>query len=747
MRRETAVAKRELRVERLRADLVVVGGGMAGACCAITAARAGARVVLVQDRPVLGGNASSEVRLWVLGATAHMGNNNRWAREGGVIDEILVENLWRNREGNPVIFDTILLEKACAEPRLTLLLNTAVMGVRKDGRRLSAVQAFCSQNSTRYEIEGQLFCDASGDGSVAYLAGASYRMGAEDAREFGEKFAPDPEAYGELLGHTVYFYSRDSGKPVEFVPPSYALKDITAIPRWRNVGPKQHGCTYWWFEWGGRLDTVHDTEKIKWELWRVVYGVWNFIKNSGRYPEARNMTLEWVGLIPGKRESRRFVGDYMLTQHDIIEQRQFGDAVSFGGWSIDLHPADGVYSPRPPCDQWHSRGVYQIPYRCLYSKDVPNLFLAGRIISVSHVAFGSTRVMATCASAAQAAGMAAATCAARNLLPRDLTNPKRMRELQRDLQRSGQHIPLCEPHPLEGAVSASSALRLGLIPDDGPLIPLTRSVAQVLPHTGGRIPRFTLWLHASKPTTVRFELRISGRPGNFTPDRTLAVRDVRVPEGQNTPVEVDFGTTAGPGYIFVCAMRNEAVSVHASDLRVTGLVSVFHRRTQQTDGDIGIETFELWCPDRRPGGHNVAMAIEPPIEAFGPENVVNGRSRPEALVNAWVADPADPRPTLTVTLGAEPRRVAGVTLVFDTDCDHPMESVQYGHPERAVPFCVKRYRVLADGERVLHVCSENHQTRNAIRFTEPVETRTLAIEIEETWSAPAAVFEVQIQRA
>ena len=277
-------------------------------------------------RSVLGGNASSEVRLWILGATSHMGNNNRWAREGGVIDEILVENVFRNPEGNPLLVDALLLEKVAAEPNITLLLNTAVHEVvpGPDGA-IAAVRGFCSQSSTRHELHAPLFCDASGDGIVGFLAGAAFRMGAESRDEFGEKFAP-ARASRELLGHSLYFYSRDTGRPVRFVPPAFALKDITRIPRWRQFNAREHGCKLWWVEHGGLLDTVHDTERIKWELWQVVYGIWHHIKNSGKFPEAENLTLEWVGMIPGKRESRRFEGDHILTQHDIVEQRQIGRA-------------------------------------------------------------------------------------------------------------------------------------------------------------------------------------------------------------------------------------------------------------------------------------------------------------------------------------------------------------------------------------------------------------------------------------
>lgn len=308
--------RRELKRHTMQADLCVVGGGLAGTCCAITAARAGARVVLVQDRPVLGGNASSEVRLWVLGATSHMNNNNRWSREGGVVDEILVENMHRNPQGNPCIVDSILLEKVTQEKNITLLLDTAVMDcdkVQGDPNRIAWVGAYCSQNQTMYQIHASLFTDASGDGILGFMSGAAFRMGAENAEEFDEKFAPD-EAYGHLLGHTMYFYSKDTGKPVRFIAPSFALKDIAgAIPRHQYFATGDYGCRLWWIEYGGRLDTIHDSQTIKWELWKVVYGVWDHIKNSGQFPDAANLTLEWVSTIPGKRESRRFEGDVILT--------------------------------------------------------------------------------------------------------------------------------------------------------------------------------------------------------------------------------------------------------------------------------------------------------------------------------------------------------------------------------------------------------------------------------------------------
>ncbi|MFA5245987.1 MAG: FAD-dependent oxidoreductase, partial [Pedobacter sp.] len=292
---EFSAKGRSVRELALQADLIFVGGGIAGTCGAIAAAREGLKVILVQDRPVLGGNASSEVRLWILGATSSMGNNNRWSREGGVLSEILVENMYRNPDGNSIILDTILLEKVMQEPNLTLLLNTSVHDVVKSSPdQIKEVIAFCSQNSTRYILSAPYFCDSSGDGIVAFQAGAAFRMGAEAKEEFDEGFAPDKE-YGELLGHSIYFMTKDMGRPITFIAPSYALKDVSSIIKFRSYELADHGCKLWWLEYGGRLDTVHQTEEIKWELWKVIYGIWDHVKNSGNYPEAENLTLEWVG--------------------------------------------------------------------------------------------------------------------------------------------------------------------------------------------------------------------------------------------------------------------------------------------------------------------------------------------------------------------------------------------------------------------------------------------------------------------
>ncbi|MEJ1239208.1 FAD-dependent oxidoreductase [Chryseolinea sp. T2] len=748
-------SSRTFKNEEIISDLVVVGGGLSGACCAITAARQGIRVTLVQDRPVLGGNSSSEVRLWVLGATSHMGNNNRWAREGGVIDEILVENMYRNPEGNAVIFDTVVLDKVVSEPNIRLLLNTAVIEVEKSSSdMISSAKAFCSQNSMEYVLKAPLFCDASGDGVLGFLSGAAFRMGAESREEFGEKFAPTKE-YGELLGHSLYFYSKDVGKPVNFVAPSYALKDITKIPKYRKFNSREYGCNLWWIEYGGRLDTVHETETIKWELWSVIYGVWNHIKNSGQFPEAKNLTLEWVGMIPGKRESRRFIGDYMLTQSDIVEQRTHTDAVAFGGWSIDLHPADGVFSEKPGCNQWHGKGIYQIPYRSYYSKNIKNLFLAGRIISVTHVAFGSSRVMATSAYGGQAVGMAAVLCRELNVLPAAFSSGKNLHRLQQKLMATGQHIPaftLADEGDIarNATLSASSELHLSELPEGGLLKTLDPAVGQMLPLSQGRVPQFTVHLQSEKTTTLDVELRICSRPDSYTPDVMLKTIQLPITPGRNC-IKLDFETNLSSSqYAFILFRKNPDVKLHFTSKRITGVLSVYNQVNeavsnygrQEPPEDIGIDAFEFWCPQRRPAGENVAIKIGAPLSSFGVQNLVNGLARPTNQPNAWVAGFADKHPSVKLTW-SEAKTIKSIVLKFDTDLDHPMETVLMGHPENVMPFCVRNYTVRDDKNNVVHECKGNYQTINTIRFGKAVQTKSITLEVEHpSDKVPAAIFEI-----
>ncbi|NHE56039.1 FAD-dependent oxidoreductase [Cyclobacterium plantarum] len=746
--------KRNLKCEKSEVDLVIIGGGMAGTCCAITAARQGLEVVLVQDRPVLGGNGSSEIRLWILGATSHMGNNNRWAREGGVIDEILVENLYRNPEGNPLILDTILIEKVSMEPNIRLLLNTALYDIEKGASdEIREAYAFCSQNSTRYRLQAPLFVDASGDGIMAFLAGAAFRIGAESADEFDEKFAPDHKSYGELLGHSLYFYSKDTGKPVRFVAPSYANRDLPNLPRFKSFNLKDHGCRLWWVEYGGRKDTIHESETIKWELWRVIYGIWDYLKNSGKYPDMATHTLEWVGTIPGKRESRRFEGDYMLSQKDLVDQRQFPDAVSFGGWALDLHPADGVYGELPGCTQWHTKGVYQIPLRTMYSRNIKNLFITGRIISSTHVAFGSTRVMATCAHNAQAVAMAAVICREKNLLPAALTHSGHMSELQKRLIKSGQYIPGV---PLEdkeelaknAKISVSSTMTLEGLPGDGPWKKLSFATAQMLPLTAGEMPGLTFQVRVEKASQLKVALLKSKQKGNFTPELVLEEKVFELTLGEQS-LYIDFEyTIKETEYYFVAFYPNEQVQLRYSEQRMTGLLTVFQKYNkavatssrQEAPDDIGMDSFDFWLPERRPEGQNLSFKLHQPLKMYAKENLFNGIFRPYHTSNAWAAALNDSEPYIELKWG-KVQNINEINLFFDTDFDHALESTLMGHPESEIPFCVKHFKVLDDRGNCLTEVHDNHQTRYRLKFVKPLSTQSIKIILQHpAASVPAALF-------
>lgn len=753
IREELESKGRSALVKKKECDFVVIGGGLSGVCAAISAARAGSTVTLIQDRPVLGGNASSEVRLWALGATSHMGNNNRWAREDGVIGEILVENMHRNKEGNPIILDALLLDKVLAEKNICLLLNTAMTAVnKKSDKVIEYVTAFNPINDTEYHVYAPLFCDCSGDGVLAHRAGAAYRMGGEDSQEFSEGFSPS-DAFGELLGHSMTFYTKKCESKVEFVAPDFALKDIKLIPKYESIQPDKYGCNYWWFEYGGESDTIHDSEEIKHELTKVIFGAWNHIKNSGEFPQAENLTLEWVGNIPGKRESRRFIGHYMLTQNDIVNQNRFDDAVAFGGWAIDLHPAKGVYSKLPSCCQYHSKGIYSIPLRCYIPRDIDNMFIAGRIISASHVAFGSTRVMATCGLGGQAVGEAAALCKKYSCAPASLLDVQKMAELQQRLNLNGQSIPFT-PISQKGnlladsKINADSTLALAQIPQDGTWIDLEYGAAQMLPLKKGTQYTFTLAAKVLQDTDLTVELYTSSKLGNYTPDKMVESLVLSLEKGE-TELKAAFRNTLDKDqYAFIIFRANPRVMLAASSFRCSGILSVFNKFNLKVGNTgkqcppqgSGFESFEFWCPERRPAGKNLALGISPAVEDFMVENLLNGYTRPTTSSNVWVAGADAQTATLSCEF-AQQKKVEEITIYFDSDFDHPMESVQWGHPENDSPFCIKNVKIKNAGGEIVASVEGNFKSIAKITLEQAITTDKLVFEFDRVNEyVPISVF-------
>jgi len=435
------IEKFPFRTIRHEADFCVIGGGMAGLCAALAAARRGARVVLMQDRPMLGGNASSECRMHVCGADRsgripHM-------RETGILEEIRLDNLFENPHRSFSVWDLLLLRKVQEEPRITLLLNCTCQDAEMDNHRIRSITGWQLTTQTRHTVHATLFADCSGDSVLAPLTGAPWRMGREARAEFGESIAPE-QADTRTMGMTCLFQARPHPTPQPFTPPP-------GTPRFERCDELPYGASghgyweygYWWIELGGEQDALHDTESLRIELHKLVLGIWDHIKNSGAHPESAHWALEWVQMLPAKRESRRYEGDHLLTQHDIEAGGRFPDVVAYGGWSMDDHDPAGfracalgrkatIFHPAP--------SPYGIPYRCLYSRTIENLYFAGRNASCTHAAMSSTRVMGTCAVMGQAVGTAAALAVRRRLTPREVGTSS-MPELQQMLLEDDCYLP------------------------------------------------------------------------------------------------------------------------------------------------------------------------------------------------------------------------------------------------------------------------------------------------------------------
>lgn len=411
---------------------------MSGVCAAIAAARNGARVVLVQDRSMLGGNASSEVKMHIVGADCH--GNKPGLRESGIMEELKLEDAVRNPHRSYSQWDLLLYEKVKLEPNITLMLDTVVTGVEMNGATIVAARAMRQSTEDEFVIRAKFFADCTGDGRLGAEAGADCQIGREGRDRYNESLA---QLVGDrqTLGSSILLTSRRYDKPQPFIAPSWVRTFKPEDFRLRPIHTFEYG--YWWFEWGGQLDTIKDNETIRHELLRITLGVWNYIKNSGLYSESANWALDWVGSIPAKRESRRFFGSHVLTQHDVMGPAAFDDVVAYGGWWIDTHPPMGVDAPdQPPCVQHHFDHVYGIPLRCYHSRNIANLFFAGRNISASHIAFASTRVMATCAVGGQAIGTAAALW--RDQPSNDiaaLSTKENIRVLQQALMRDDAFLP------------------------------------------------------------------------------------------------------------------------------------------------------------------------------------------------------------------------------------------------------------------------------------------------------------------
>ena len=428
-------------------DLCVVGGGLAGTIAALAAARHGMKVVLIQDRPVLGGNSSSEIRMWVRGA------KGAYNRETGILAEFEEENIYRNPTLAPALWDSVLFGKVKENKNITLLLNASCLDAQCDGNAIQSVTAWQLTTYSWHQVTAKYFADCSGDSVLAPLTGAGYRIGREGNGEYQETIGPK-KADHKTMGMSLLLQARETDHPVPFIPPEWANvyetdADFALIPyieeqhiTFRDHRIGTNGCNLWWMELGGDGIAIANTEQTRDELIKVVFGIWDHIKNRGDHG-CENWELEWVGFLPGKRESVRYTGEYVLTQNDILSGGEFPDVVAYGGWPMDDHNPKGMLANThkdEPSVLHPAPSPYGIPLRCLYSANIDNLFFAGRNISATHAALSSTRVMATCSLLGQAVGTAAAVCGEENILPRQLKGSL-VQKLQGMLLDDGVFLP------------------------------------------------------------------------------------------------------------------------------------------------------------------------------------------------------------------------------------------------------------------------------------------------------------------
>lgn len=725
------------------ADVTVVGGGLAGVAAAVSAARNGAQVALIGNRPVLGGNSSSEVRVWVCGATAH--GAQKFARETGVMGELFLENQWRNPEGNPILWDHVILDLVRGEQNITLFLNTEVRDVDasgpEDDRRIESVTGWQTGSEKLIRFESPIYIDCTGDGLVGLLAGARFLSGRESRSVYGEDWAPEV-ADDDMLGSTILFYTKDAGEPVRFVPPGLT-RDIAAagIPIHRQISPAMNGCDYWWIEWGGELDAVDDNERIRDELWGIVFGIWDHIKNSGEY-DADHLTLEWVGTVPGKREYRRFVGDHVLTQQDILDQVHFDDAVGFGGWSIDLHPPGGVYADTAGSMHLHGPGLYEIPFRSLYSVNVSNMLMAGRDISASHVAFGTTRVMATCAVTGEAAGAGAALAARYSISPRAV-GADRLTELQSALVRQDASMPGTpwqDPADLafRADVSASSTLtRLEATGAGSPFPVGEVDFGLVLP-VDPRLDTIRLDVTATAPTDAVIELWSTGNGLTHIPVALLQTVVVPVPVvGRNT-VEARFDPVPdAPCAVVVVLRRNPALAVLVVEERPPyGVLALISRTPRIERGSPQSNAWSAAELRRR----SPVFEVEPATAAYRAQQAIGGAARPFGGPQLWASEARGAEEHLELQW-SEPQRIGTVELVFNDDPDEDLVNLHHHRtPFLVLPELVRDYRIEARTDGVWATAAEvtgNRMRRRAHLL--PVEADALRVVVTATNGDPRAM--------
>ena len=721
-------------------DVIVVGGGPAGGPAAIAAARMGMKTALIQDRPVLGGNGSSELGVGFNGASSH----HRNARETGIIEEL---GRIKAKHHHPRFSEAYRI--VCeGEQNLTVFLNTRVIDVKMESP--TKIKQAVAINTLRGDVTtygARLFIDCTGDGWIGVFSGAELRFGREARSEFNESRAPEePDNItmsGCLMSQCCGYLASDTGEAAPYTPPTWAPKFTDPKTFGRRI--KHVASGNWWMEHPGVIDDMGNGERARDELIRITFGYWDYVKNySPRKDEATTYALALVPIHVGRREGCRLVGDYVLNQNDTQAGRVFPDRIAYGGWPLDIHHPEGIYSGAVgPFDYNDHVPIHTIPYRCLYSKNIENLFCAGRDMSVSHVALGTVRVQSTLANCGQAAGTAAAMCLQRELTPRQLGETA-IGELQQQLLKDDQTIPEVRNTDsadlaLTATASASSemvysAFRKNDVKiDDMFEMTTTRAISFPTP-LAERIDTVYVLLisQLDQPLKLTMGLRTAKAGDDFSATEDLATATATVPAGKRSWVRFKFNQDVTAPYSWVWLPARKGLSW-----------ALMTRAPRGCNRAYGLNP--KGGATRVMGNQFMAVYTDPPTGDRGKnpaEFAINGEARLTADVsNMWASDPEQPLPQWIELTWKKPVTFNSVYLTFDTDLNTRW------HSSAEVPQTVRDYELIGqvDGRwRVLASAEENFQRRRIHRFN-PITTTRLRVNVDATnGDRSARIYEIRV---
>lgn len=753
-------------------DLVVAGGGVGGVIAAITASRKGLRVALVDNKCGLGGNACSEIGVSIDGAVCF--GLFPGMREGGPVEElkeqlVALDPFFRNTQGSTVMLFW------CEAEKVTVYSELNLHTVDTDGRKVTAVYGSQGGTERNYKFVASQFVDATGDGTIAALAGCAFRTGREAKSEFGELLAPETADQG-IMGASVLFRASEKKEPTSFQRPTWAYEytreDDLPHRLAMQKGPVDHG--FWWVEYAGdNNDPIADYENIRKELLKCTYGVWAFLKSD----PSRGMeyySLDNVSISPAKRESRRIVGDYTVCERDIVERTPFPDAVAYAGWNIDIHVPGGFKSRLKPNVHAHFPWVFTVPLRSLYARDMDNLWLVGRDISVSHVALGATRLQATIGTMGHAVGIAAAL-AHRHSQTAQETARERYSAVQQEILKDGSFIPGVKnndpnDHALSAAVCATSEQSLAF-QRSGEYLPAGKGLALSFPVTESRVERVLLPLRnfGQTPVEVTLHFAPSAHPNDFSHRKALAQKTILLEPGAHDISWEPALPSLEPGLYAVLILTEGEVGWLQSAVEPGGCYTAkydpshYLNLTPETKEDLytarkpimvgtGYLPVEWVRPNRHrflqlgrpPGRGNIPLPfveILPAQRPYAPVNVVSGVSHSNILPDLWISNPAIPLPQEIQLTWQQVQTISSVRIVFDTDAD-------MNHPAvRPIDHLVKRYTLAVKKEgawEIVATCADNRQ-RFKIHTFEPcvAEALKLVVEAVHDGGKSARVFEIR----